>query len=240
VIDVYGNTSRLSFEVQSDVNADSGKINQPHVNNGIFFDYKLQNSISEEHISISFPPNSFYQSFYFLFDSAPGDSTTFSQVFKIHNKFTPVHKSFTLKIALEMVPSHLKDKMYIALINENGGWYIGSKWENGWLTTKSRLLGTYTIKADTISPVITPLNISEGKTITSQNTINIKIKDKETGIKKYTPTMNGEWILMEYDPKKNLLVYEIGEHISKGDNDFKLVVTDLLNNETTYEVSLRY
>ncbi len=238
--DVYGNNSILSFDVVSEVNDSLLPIITAINPDGIFFDFKKENSFSAGNMSFEIPANAFYQSFIFHFDSVPGDSTLFAPIYKLHDRFTPVHKSFTLLIKPVVVPSEIKDKMYIAVINKNGGWYIGSKWKGKYLSAKSRLLGDYSVKADTIAPKISPVNISDGKTVNSQGTIKIKISDKETGIKRYRPTLNEEWILMEYDPKIRLLVYHVDDKLTKGENDFKLVVTDLLGNETTYEAVLNY
>ena len=36
----------------------------------------------------------------------------------------------------------------------------------------------------------------------------MKIEDKKTGIKSYRATIDGQWILMEYDLKKKQIVYD--------------------------------
>ena len=46
------------------------------------------------------------------------------------------------------------------------------------------------------------------------------IKDKETGIKKYTATINNKWALFEYEPKKNIIEF----------NSIPLVSTDFNHN----------
>jgi hypothetical protein len=45
---------------------------------------------------------------------------------------------------------------------------------------------------------------------------------------------------MEYEPKKQLLEYSIGDHLKKGKNKFRLEVSDLLGNETVFEAELIY
>jgi hypothetical protein len=93
---------------------------------------------------------------------------------------------------------------------------------------------------DTIPPDIKEVNFYNKKVLTKQNTLKIKIKDKQTGIKTYRATINGNWILMEYDAKKDLLVYTLDDKITKGVNEFKLVISDLLGNENTYNCILTY
>ena len=238
VKDVYSNTSQLLFDVVAVNNDSSLAPDLSEEVTGTWFEYSKQNKITTNDLSVTFPANSFYQSFSFQFDTMSTDSTLYAPIYQLHNRFTPVHKSFTIIIKPRPVTEALKKKLYIAYINKNGGWYIGSKWEKGALRAKSRILGGYSVKVDTINPKITPVNIVDGKNVNGQTTLKIKIRDRETGIKKYWPTLNGDWILMEYDPKKRLLVYYADERLLKGENEFKLVVTDLLGNETTYEATL--
>ena len=79
-------------------------------------------------------------------------------------------------------------------------------------------------------------NFYEGKTIDTYKTISIKISDDLSGIDTYNAYLNGKWILMEYDYKTKKLVHNLSDNIYvKGKNDFKLVVTDEMNNSTTFE-----
>jgi len=45
---------------------------------------------------------------------------------------------------------------------------------------------------------------------------------------------------MEYDAKKDLLIYIFDDKIIKGNNEFRLVVTDMLDNVNEYKCTLIY
>ena len=240
VDDIYGNTSKLEFAVKSE-GADRKDKKTAPINSGTFFEFQKVNKVQREGVSVSFPANAFYQSLYFLFDTTHSDSTFYSDIFHIHNKYTAVQKAFTLEIEPKYVDEELKNQLYISYVADNGGtWYIGSKWNGNRLQVKSKLLGNYSVKADTIPPIISPVNIKDGASIRNSKSINVKIRDKQTGIKRYRGTLNDNWILMEYEPKKNVLVYKFDDKLQKGTNEFKLVVSDLLGNETIYEATLSY
>ena len=82
-------------------------------------------------------------------------------------------------------------------------------------------------------------------------TLSVKVADNLTGIKSYRAAIDGKWILMEYEPKKQLLFYEFSSFAStlKGENiqshfrdleqtashTFELTVTDGKNNIRTYK-----
>ncbi len=93
---------------------------------------------------------------------------------------------------------------------------------------------------DTIPPEITEVNFFDGKKLNNQSNLKIKINDKQTGIITYKATLNDEWILMEYDAKKDLLIYIFDDKIIKGNNEFRLVVTDMLDNVNEYKCTLIY
>ena len=77
-----------------------------------------------------------------------------------------------------------------------------------------------------------------GKNISKQNTIKIRIEDDLSGIKEFRGTLNGKWILMEWDPKRKMLTYTKDQLLLNGKNHFKLTVTDMCNNQATYETDL--
>jgi hypothetical protein len=64
--------------------------------------------------------------------------------------------------------------------------------------------------------------------------------DELSGIDSYTGTLNGEWILMEYDEKNDLLIYYFDKYLIEGENIFKLEVYDNTNNYNVYETVLNY
>ena len=241
VSDAYKNTSVLTFTIEA-AKQEIVKIEQDSVlNKGIFFKFSRENKIEDPQISLSFPSNAFYRSFYFQFSTLQSVKNSYAPLFQLHHKFTPVQKRFTISIVPDTFPTNLKSKIYIAYwTNENVHFYIGAKWKGNQLTAKSRLLGNYTVLADTIKPEIKAYNFSNGKNVSKQSTLKVIIKEKQTGIKSYRGTLNNQWILMEYEPKKNRLTYAFDEHIQKGENKFKLVVNDLLGNEAVYEATIHY
>jgi hypothetical protein len=241
VKDVYGNTSKLVFNARSLPPTHETDEEKESIPAGTWFDFTKANKYSRDNIHLSFPANSFYRSFDFQFSSSPKDSTRYSPVYRVHNKFTPVHKSYTISIKPVDYPENIKDKLYIATLAANGGsWYIGSDWKGDRINAKSRLFGDYTVMADTIRPEIVAVNISDGKDISTQTSIKVKIRDRETGIKRFRGTLNDQWILMEYEPKKRLLFYNFDDRIKIGENKLKVVVSDLLGNETVYEATLNF
>ena len=164
----------------------------------------------------------------------------FGLVHHVHNNKTPVHKKYTLSIKAN-VPDALKSKAYIATTNMKGNfWHIGGEWENSFLRTKVREFGDFCIVADTTNPEIKGVNIFDEKVFNTQTTIKCTIKDKNSGIKSYRGEIDGKWILMDYDYKRNLLRFDIEKNISKGKHTFTLKVIDNVGNTTNYKAKFTY
>ena len=114
----------------------------------------------------------------------------------------------------------------------------GGTFENGWVTTKVRDFGNFSIAVDTEQPVIKAVNVFQNKKVSKQSSILVKISDNLSGIKTYRGTLNGKWILMDYDEKNRQLAYQFDDKMKPGKNLFVLTVTDAVGNSARYEAAL--
>jgi hypothetical protein len=78
--------------------------------------------------------------------------------------------------------------------------------ENGFLASESKQLGTFSIQVDTISPVIQFLPTSSNVVIPSE--FYWKITDGLSGIASYELLLNGEWNIVYFDQKSNLVSWK--------------------------------
>jgi hypothetical protein len=131
-------------------------------------------------------------------------------------------------------------KFYIAYFDDNGkeSSLGGKLMDDGYVETTTRSMGRYALKIDSIAPKIRVVNFKENDTITSSNTLKVKITDDMTGIDSYNLYANDAWILGQYDAKSNLLYYEVDSHMKQGDNDLKIVIKDAVGNKATKTVKL--
>ena len=89
---------------------------------------------------------------------------------------------------------------------------------------------------DTIAPTIKAFNFTDGKWISNNKTLQLKIEDTHSGISKYRATLNGTFILMEYNYKKDVLTYDFNDNmVTDTQNNLRLIVTDNVGNSTTFE-----
>src|SRR5690606_23822060 len=105
-------------------------------------------------------------------------------------------------------------------------------------TAGIRTFGNYTLAADVKPPVITPVNFKNGQWISGNNTLVLRISDDLSGIKSYRATVNGKFILMEYEYKNNTLTHYFADGIvTDAENNLKVIVTDNVGNSSTYEAT---
>ena len=70
--------------------------------------------------------------------------------------------------------------------------------------------------------------------ISNSKTIQVKITDVGSGIKNWRATIDGEWVLMQYNHKKKILTYNFSDKKLVGSKHiFKLVVQDNVGNTNT-------
>ena len=61
-----------------------------------------------------------------------------------------------------------------------------------------------------------------------QKKFQVKILDNGSGILKYECKLNNHWVLCEYEPKLDLLTYDLYDiSLPRGKNTFEVKVTDL-------------
>lgn len=179
-----------------------------------------------------FPANTFYHDFYIDL-RAKGDTIT------VHNNSIPVQKNFTLSFNTEgYEESFLKNAFIARLDDELKPNYTKTYKRGNTFTTRTRNLGTYTLAQDTVPPKIRPKNFKSKQWLTNYRYLSLLISDDLSGIKSYEATLNGEWILMEFEPKTRTLTYNFDDIIlDKKQCNLQVVVTDNVGNSTTFTSS---
>jgi len=238
VTDLYGNASKLVFCVKS--HPPAGRRQENIAAHGVQKMHCLENNhFSRPDIVLDIPNDALYEDLDFEYSSEPPAPGTYARIHRVHNEDTPLHTNCSLSIKPLDLPKELAGKALIVSIEPGHRLTAhGGQWENGFLKTQIKEFGDYSIAVDQEPPVIQPINVKPGRNVSRQGSITLKISDNLAGLKSYRGTMNGKWILMDFDTKTGLLTYLIDEHMPKGKNLFHLVVTDAVGNKSSYEASL--
>ncbi len=238
VQDIKGNEAKLSFFVKSKTNR-KNRLSEKEKPDGILFTYTGKNIFETEEVKLEIPGKALYDTIYFKYKVLPKVNGAITPLYQIHYDYVPMQTSGNLSLKVGSLASNLQNKVLIAKIDKKGKPSSkGGEYENGFIKTNIREFGNYCVMADTIPPTISPLNIKNGKKLIKQSTIRIRIKDSFSGIESYRGTLNGKWILMEYDAKRSLLTYHFDEKLLNGNNIFKITVSDAVNNTSSYTAKL--
>lgn len=239
VEDALGNKATLEFSVSASMPA-LIPLTRIDTHNKTLFRHDQINRYQTSNILIELPVNALYEDIWFGLSENEQVTGTLAPLYHVHDIYTPVHRNYLLAIKPENIENRLRNKVIVVRQDDKEEWSSeGGTYKDGFVTTSTRSFGIFSVMMDTIAPQIKPVNISNNKNISQQKEIRININDELSGVKSYRGTMNGKWILMDYDPKTELLVYEIDERTSKGSNRFKLVVEDQVGNQAVYEATLQ-
>lgn len=178
---------------------------------------------------VYFPPNSFYEDFYI--DLKKGNDTV-----TIHNNRVAAHRNFTITFDVSKFSPEERKQLFIARLNRKmRASYVSTYKRGETFTTRSRNMGTYTLARDTIAPTIRAKNFKEKQWLNNYRYLSLHISDDLSGVDSFSATLNGEWILMEYEPKTNTITYNFDDIIlDKKQCVLKVVVTDNVGNSTTF------
>jgi hypothetical protein len=89
-----------------------------------------------------------------------------------------------------------------------------------------------------VPPRITPVNISDGRVLTGVPKIIFKISDNLSGIRNWRATINGKWVLMEFDAKTGRLWHTFDGN-TPGIYQLQLVVSDMKMNNTIFDANFK-
>ena len=115
--------------------------------------------------------------------------------------------------------------------------FLSNKIKNGMWEASSKTLGSFMISRDSIAPKIAPLNFRNKQWLSNHNFLKLKIDDDYTGVKSYRGEINGQWILLEYEPKNKTLIYNLSDlTFDNVLHQLNVEVEDFVENKTEYSI----
>ncbi len=227
ITDIKGNTTKVIIPVEG--KWQKTKIEKKDKKTGNYLIAKKPNTYNLEAAQVYFPANTFYEDFYI-------DIKKDSDTVTIHNNQVPAHRNFTITFDTSKYSTEERKQLFIARLNSKKKPNYTSTYKRGTtFTARTRSLGTYTLAKDSIAPKISSKNFKEKQWLNNYRYLGVRISDDLSGIDTYSATLNGEWILMEYEPKTKTLTYNFDDKIlDKKQCTLKVVVTDNVGNSSTF------
>lgn len=181
---------------------------------------------------IYIPKGALYEDTYLDIEDQPGKV-------KVHHYTTPLHKKITIGFDASPYSQKDREKLYVARITPWGAKYYSDTYKDKTrITTKTRTFGTYTLASDTTPPTIKPVNFHQDQWKSNAAFLKLKIKDHQSGISAYRGTINGKFIVLEYDYKSGIIKYDFSDQVAdQTENKLKVIVTDKVGNSSTYKAT---
>jgi len=198
-----------------------GKLIEPHL------DYQIRLNKKE----VYFPKKTF-------FGKAIIQIEQDEKILSIGPNLFPFNNPYEIRFEFDEEDSLRLRQTFIAKKKDQKLYFLPTTFKGGNLETKLMDMGEFTLSRDSIPPKIVPSNFKANQWLSNFKVLKVKISDDFSGIKSYNGSINGEWVLFEYEPKKRLLTYDFSDktfELSK--HDLRLKVEDNVGNKTVYETT---
>ncbi|NNM18626.1 MAG: M23 family metallopeptidase, partial [Croceitalea sp.] len=225
--DIAGNIVKVKIPVQG--RREALKVEAPDLKTDFFVHANKPNSFDLGAAQVYFPESTFYNDIFL--NLKKGQDTI-----QIHENTVPLHRNYTITFDVSKYTKEERKQLFIAEIDNGTPDYSRTYKREKSFTTRTRSLGKYTLAKDTLAPKVVAKNFKSKQWLSNYRYLSLKISDDLSGINSYEAMLNGEWILMEYEPKTSTLTYNFDDKIAdKTQCELKVVVTDNVGNSTTFE-----
>ncbi|MEC8397412.1 MAG: M23 family metallopeptidase [Bacteroidota bacterium] len=127
-------------------------------------------------------------------------------------------------------------QIFIAKKTEKKISFLPTTLDKGHWKTKVKDMGKFTLARDSVAPKISPSNFRPNQWLSKLKYIKVNISDDFSGIKSYRGTINGKWVLFEYEPKRKLLTYDFSDKVfEQAKHELELEVEDNVGNKSIYK-----
>lgn len=172
-------------------------------------------------VDISFSRSSLYDTVFLRLRHSNKDK----EIFSIGDSIYPINRN--ISITLKPKGSYTEK---FSVYRSAGRYYqyMGGTWANGKITFSTRDFGDFVLLEDTNAPSIRKMAVNGAAA-------RFKIHDDLSGIAYYEANINGEWLLMNYDYKTNMIWAERQNSKVPLKGDLSVKVVDNAGNENIYK-----
>ncbi len=172
-------------------------------------------------VDIGFSKNSLYDTVFLRVKHSNNDR----EVFSIGDSIYPINRSISITLKPK---GNYTEKFSVYRLAGRYFQYMGGSWANGKITFSSREFGDFVLLEDNNAPSIRKIAVNGAAA-------RFKIQDDLSGIAYYEASINGEWLLMNYDYKTNMIWAERPDSKVPLRGDLSVKVVDNAGNENIYQ-----
>lgn len=225
--DPNGNTSVLQFTVTSTGNSaprpDIAGAKQQVFHPGYI------NVFENDEVQFYLNEKAIYDSFHFKYNKTT--DVTGRNIYQLHNTTVPLQNYFTLKIKSDYF---ITDTSKVVIYRSYGGKtdYRKAVYDKGWYKADFREFGNFQLIQDNTPPSISPLGFYSGINAAKLSRIAFAVTDNTEEIKKFTATLDGQWLRFTNDKGRNF-IYKFDELCPPGEHELIITAEDQAGNINT-------
>lgn len=180
-----------------------------------------QTEYDDGSIRLKFEPKTLFDTLYLATRQLSGGGMEINQHTIPLNDFLQVNWAPTYPFAIDT----MRTKVYSVSRGER---FLGGTWKNNRIEFRTRELGRFQLLTDNRPPEIGILSANA-------NGISARISDDRSGIASFRASVNGEWVLMQYDYKRALIWSDklYADEPFPDDSEVIIEVTDRVGNVAT-------
>lgn len=241
IFDVKGNVSHLQFYVKQNL---TKKIQSRFIvknEHQILMPYNKANHFEQGDLTIDIPKGALYDTIIFDYQLIKNELFLGGGIYHINSDTVSLHKKMIVSLNLsDDLKKWGRKLLFVRVKNKKIKNAISTQIKEGKLQMRIRRFGDYSLALDTVAPKIK--EITKEKTLVLNSSIQFKISDNLSGITKYIGRIDKQWVLFRYDPKNNLLWYQIDKRLSKKNTmrHLSLKVLDAAGNISVLEKDFVY
>lgn len=228
-VDTKGNKASLAFtlSIQEGEITDLANLYTPSIS----FLHPQQNyHYQNDDILINFPPGLLYEPTPLIIKSQNG--------YQFGDSRVPIQEKYKVMMALDTLV-YPSEKYIITRTNHLGQVIVEpTHYYNSWLTAWAKDFGRFNIETDLISPTINRKNFSDQSNVKGR-TLFWYVSDDLSGIVDYDVYINGEWILLNYEPKQGAYYISPQNHLN-GLHKVQIRLEDACGNVTEEQYTLHF
>jgi hypothetical protein len=191
---------------------------------GVTYDF------SDTGFTLQFNKNSLFDTLY-LESSHKLNENGKSEILKLGPSPIPLKNGISIELSPLAKYDSLETYQVYSLSSNGKPSYVGGEWVNGKIRFSTSSLDEFTLLKDKVKPSVQYKPTTNG-------TVVFTIDDAMSGISSYEAKLNGEWLLMHYDPKKKIIWSEQLDKSKPISGDLALVVTDNAGNKKSLNLKL--
>ncbi|MDZ7897075.1 MAG: M23 family metallopeptidase [Arcicella sp.] len=182
-----------------------------------------EDSWSSDKLSVNFEANSLYDTLYL-------QTNVVGNLFQIGQNTVPLRNGFSANYEPDFRVIE-PDKTSVYYVFKNGKSFLKTSWKNNKASFKAPRLGNFEVLLDSIPP-------SASIVRKKPDDFSIRINDKLSGIKSFKAFVNDEYVLTDYDYKRNLLWSVKSDSTQRFIGKLRVELEDNQGNKSAFETTI--